>query len=352
MIMFNRFSFLDKLFFTKHLSIMLKSGIALPEALESLEDQAKGSASKKILNGIAADVQKGKSLEHAFSKYPKAFDPLYISLIKVGEHSGSLEKNLEHLSEQLEKEHDFRQKIQSALLYPLLVLSATACLGGGISFFILPKLVDFFEGLDVELPLTTRILLFVATLMKEHGFLIIFTFSFLIFNFVLIVRSKLVRPHWHRFLLRLPIIGSFFKYVHLSSFCRNLGIMLESSIPIAEALEISAGGLGNEVFKADVRKIGRSVEKGKSIEAILKKENFFEFPSILAKMIGVGERTGNLEQNLLYLSDFFEAEVDTASKNFANILEPLLLLGIGLVVGFVALAIISPIYQLTGSIRR
>jgi len=128
--------------------------------------------------------------------------------------------------------------------------------------------------------------------------------------------------------------------------------MLESGIPITEALEISSEAMGNEVFKADVKKIGQAVEKGRSIEEALKKEKFFEFPSILARMVGVGEKTGHLEQNLLYLADFYEEEVDSVSKNFANILEPVMLLGIGLVVGFVALAIISPIYQLTGSIRR
>lgn len=350
--MFNRLSFVDKLFFTRHLSIMLKSGIALPEALEELKDQAKSSVFGKILTDVSVDVQKGKNLEDAFSKHPKVFDRLYLSLIKIGERSGNLEKNLEYLSEQLEKEHNFRKKIQSAMLYPFLILTATSCLGGGIAFFILPKLVDFFEGLDVELPLTTKILLFIAQVTKNYGIIIVSGFFIVLFLGSLIVKLRPIKPHWHRFLLHFPIIGSFLRYVHLSSFCRNLGIMLESGIPIAQALEVTAEGFGNEVFKTDIKKIGQAVEKGKSMEEGFKKGKFFEFPSILIKMIGVGERTGHLEDNLLYLGDFFEEEVDSASKNFANILEPLLLLGIGLVVGFVALAIISPIYQLTGSIGR
>lgn len=350
--MFSQVSFLDKLFSTKHLAVMLKSGIPLSEALETLKDQAKSSAFKKILADVLTSTQQGKSLEKALSKYPEVFDPLYLSLIKIGERSGNLEKNLEHLARQLEKEHNFRKKVQSAMLYPLLVLAATVCLGGGISLFILPKLVEFFESLEVELPLTTRVLLFIARVMKTHGIIIfggVFVFLFL---GSLVVRLRSVRPHWHRFLLHLPIFGPFLKSSHLSSFCRNLGIMLESGIPIAEALEISAEAIGNEVFRADVKKIGQAVEKGRGIEEALERGQFFEFPSLLAKMIGVGEKTGHLEENLLYLGDFFEEEVDSMSKNFANILEPVLLLGIGLVVGFVALAIISPIYQLTGSIRR
>jgi len=350
--MFNRISFLDKLFFTKHLGIMLKSGITLPEALTTLEDQAKGSAFRKILVSVSAEVQKGKSLEEAFANHPQAFDSLYLSLIKIGERSGNLEKNLDHLGDQLEKEHDFRKKIQSALLYPGLILTATFCLGGGISLFILPKLVEFFESLEVELPLTTKILLFVAQIMKNYGiFLALGCFLVLLLSYF-VIQLRSIRPHWHRLLLHLPVLGAFLKNVYLSSFCRNLGIMLESSIPIAEALEICSQGLSNEVFKADIKKISQAVRQGKSIEEALNKEHFFEFPSLLKKMVGVGEKTGHLEENLVYLGDFFEKEVDSTSKDFANILEPILLLGIGLVVGFVALAIISPIYQLTGSIRR
>lgn len=350
--MFSRVSFLDKLFFTKHLGIMLKSGIPISEALESLRDQARNPAFRKILDGVLTDAQRGKSLKEALSKYPKVFDPLYLSLVRIGEHSGNLEKSLKHLSEQLEKEQDFRKKVQSAMFYPLLVFVATTFLGGGVSLFILPKLVEFFESLDVELPLTTKILLFAARIMKNYGILIFLGFIALLLLFIFLIKLPLIKPLWHRFLLRLPILGSFLGCSQLSSFCRNLGIMLESGIPITEALEISAGALGNEVFKADVEKIGRAVEKGERIEEALEKGKFFEFPSVLAKMVGVGEQTGHLEENLLYLGDFFEEEVDSMSKNFANILEPVLLLGIGLVVGFVALAIISPIYQLTGSIRR
>lgn len=350
--MFKPISFIDRLFFTKHLSIMLKSGIPLSEALESLKDEAKASTFKKILTRVLADVQKGKSLEEALTKHPKAFDPLYLSLIRLGERSGNLEKNLEYLTQQLEKEHNFKKKVQSAMLYPVLVLTATTFLGGGIAFFILPKLVDFFESFEVELPLTTKVLLFVAQGMKNYGILILLGLVALYALFIFLIKTSFIKPLWHRFLLHLPLIGTFLKGTTLSSFCRNFGIMLQSGIPIGQGLEICEGAMSNEVFKADIKKIGKEVEKGKSVEESLKKGNFFEFPSILTKMIGVGERTGNLEKNLLYLADFFEEEVDSMSKNLANILEPFLLLGIGLVVGFVALAIISPIYQLTGSIGR
>lgn len=350
--MFNKFSFLDKLFFTKHLSVMLKSGIPLTEALATLQDQAKASAFKKVLSSALADVEQGKSLEEALSKYPQAFDSLYLSLIKIGERTGNLEKNLVHLSQQLEKEYQFRKKLQSAMLYPLIVLTATACLGGGIALFILPKLVEFFESLDVDLPLTTRILLVIAQIMKSYGILIVVGFLVFLFLGSLVVQSRPIRPHWHRFLLHLPVIGSFLKSSQLALTCRNLGIMLETGLPIAEALEIASQAAGNEVFKADIQKVRQAVEKGKKIEDALTKGKFFEFPSLVIKMIGVGERTGHLEENLLYLGDFFEEEVDSMAKNFADTLEPVLLLGIGLVVAFVALAIISPIYELTGSIRR
>lgn len=349
--MFNKVSFLDKLFFTKHLSIMLKSGIPLSEILDGLREEARSAAFKKILTGVYNDAQCGKSLEESLAKYPQAFDKLYLSLIKIGERSGNLEKNLTYLSEQLDKENSFKKKIQSAMLYPLLVLTATIGLGGAIAFFILPQLVDFFEGLNVELPLTTKILLFFGSTMRDYALLIILGLIGFFILFLTIIRMPSIRPSWQRLLLHLPFLGVFLKSSDLASFSRNLGIMLQSSIPIAQALTISAEAMGNEVFKTDIKKIGQAVEEGKSIEEVLRKEKFFEFPSIMVKMIGVGERTGHLEENLLYLADFFEEEVDSLSKNLTNILEPALLLGIGLMVAFVALAIISPIYELTGSVR-
>ena len=349
---FNRVSFLEKLLFTKHLSIMLKSGIPISEAISTIEEQTASPAFKNVLQGLVKEIQNGQSLATALTKYPKTFDALYINLIKIGEESGSLETNLEYLAGQLKKDYDFKKKVQGAMLYPLIIFVATGLVGGFTSLFVLPKLVDLFASLNVKLPLSTQILIFFALAMKNYGIFIIAGVIGLIFGLTALLRQPKIKPHYHRFLLSLPILGIYLQNIELTSFCRNLGLMLKSGLPINQALETQANATSNLVYKSYTEKLKIAIDKGKNMESELSAPSYKYIPKIMAKMIGVGEKTGKLEDSLLYLGDFFEDEVDSTTKNLANILEPILLLGIGLVVGFVAISIISPIYELTGSVKK
>lgn len=349
---FGKPSFLDKLLFTKHLSIMLKSGITIADALDTLRQQTKSQTFKNILSKVLKNVNNGTSLADALNRFPDTFDHFYTSLIELGEESGTLEQNLAFLSEQLAKEYSLRKKIQGALMYPAIVFVTIIVVGFSMSIFVLPKLVDLFTALDVTLPLTTRILLFVANLMKYHGFLVFGIFFGLISLFRLLISLPSIKPYWHRFLLSLPIVGPFIQNAQLALLCRNLGVMLKSGLPIRKALDVQYAITTNLVFKKYVDEIKQAVNKGKDIEQELATGEFSRISPIATKMIGVGETTGKLDEVLLYLGDFFDDEVDNAAKNLSVVLEPIILLVIGLVVGFVALAIISPIYQLTGSIHR
>lgn len=349
--MFDRISFNEKMFFTKHLTVMLKSGIPITDVLETLIAQAKSEAFKKILQQVYEDVSKGQSLEKAFSKHPKAFNTFYLSLVRVGEESGTLEDSLAYLTEQLERENDLRKKVQSAMLYPSLILVVTGVIGLGLAFFVLPQITELFEGLEIALPPTTKLLIFVSKILRDRGVIIIPGLLLLFAAAGLILRSRWIRPLRDAFLLRLPILGYFFTCVSMATLSRNLGIMLRSGLPIAVALETAAEAEANTVYKRDLEKITSEVRKGKTIESVLRGGRYPEFPLFVSRMIGVGEKSGNLEENLVYLGEYFEAEVDSITKNMATILEPLLLLFIGGVVAFVALSIITPIYQITGSIR-
>lgn len=351
-VLFSRVKFLDKLLFTKHLATMIKAGIPIAEALATLVDQTKSALFKKVLSSVLTDVENGQSLAKSFQRYPKIFDHFYISLIAVGEESGTLEENLEFLSKQLTKDYALRKKIQGAMLYPGLVFAATTIMGGFISLFILPKLVDFFEAFEIELPLTTRILLFVANTMKDYGVLIFGGFIGGLFLLYLFLHLPKVRPWWHKTMLKFPLFGELLAYGQLARFSRNLGVLLKSGVPVQKALEVTANTLANLKFRADLLSITEDLTKGKEIGESLEHDRYSEYPPLVSKMISVGEKTGKLDETLLYLSDYYEDEVDNISKNLTTILEPVLLLSIGLVVGFVALAIISPIYELTGSIRR
>lgn len=349
---FDRVSFLDKLLFTKHLSVMVKSGIPLSEAIISLHEQALNTAFKKVLGGVSAEVANGQSLEKALSKYPKVFDPLYTSLVSIGEESGTLETNLEYLAKLLGKNYEFKQKVKSALLYPTFVVVVALTIGFGIAIFVLPQLVSLFESLDAKLPLTTQILLFVSKVMRNFGIFIVFGFLGVIAAFSFAVKTKQIKPYWHKFLLRVPVIGTFICYVETASMCRNLGLMLRSGFPITRALETLEVATENLVFKSYIKSIKEAVEKGRTIESELSTKKYPFMPSIVAKMVDVGEKTGKLDETLTYLADFFEEEVDSMAKNFPTILEPILLVVIAGMVAFLALAIITPIYEFTASVKR
>lgn len=349
--LFGHIKFLDKVLFTKHLAIMLKSGITLAEAMRALSDQTQNPHFRKVLQNIATQVSNGKSLHKAFSSYPREFDGLYRSLIKIGEESGNLGKNLDFLAEKMKKDYSFKKKVQSASLYPLIILAATGVIGLGISYFVLPQLTELFESLDVALPLSTRILLFIANTMKYFGIFIVAGVITGVVGFNAIIRTPAIKPLWQRFLMRLPYVGAFIQSAQSASLCRNLGVMLKSGLPLTTSLATHAEATDNYVFKRYAERLNNGVEKGQSISKQLESGKFHYIPSIITKMVEVGEKTGKLDETCEYLGDFFEDEVDNATKNLSTVLEPVMLIVISLIVAFVAMAIISPIYEFTGSVK-
>lgn len=338
--------------FTKHLATMYKAGIPLTESLETLILQTKSAKFKQVLQGTLADVDNGQSLAKALAKYPKIFDDFYISLINVSEESGTLEDNLEFMAGQLTKDNSLRKKIRGALVYPGIVVGIMVLMGVFISFFILPKLIDFFSSFDIELPFTTKVLLFIANAFKYHGLLIIVSAVSLVVVFRIAITLAPVKRTWHRVLLKMPIFGQLIAFGQVARFTRNLGTLIKSGVPIAKSLDITAETMSNLKFEKDLKAIASRLTKGKNIASAMENPEYWEFPPIVSKMISVGEKSGKLDEVLLYLSNFYEDEIDDLSKNLSTILEPVLLVIIAVMVGFVALSIISPIYQLTGSIGR
>lgn len=347
-----RVTLLDKMLFTKHLGVMLKSGIPISEAVASLKDQSNNPQFRKVLEEVYSDINNGKSLENSLSKHKDVFDSLYLGLIATGEKSGNLDSNLEYLATQLKKTYEFNKKVAGATLYPKIILAATIIMGGSIAIFVLPQLTGLFESLDVELPLSTKILLFIANMMKNYGILIIGGVIGLGVFISFILKTAPVKPYWHRVLLSVPVLGKLNVSFELTNLCRNLGIMLKSGLTITSALETQYDATSNLVYKDYLKRLLKSVEKGKKLSEEMVSAKYKFIPSIAIKMINVGEETGKLDETLLYLGDFFEEESDDIAKNLSNTLEPILLLIIGAIVGFVAMAIISPIYQLSSGIKR
>lgn len=343
-------SVVDKLFFTKNLATLIKAGVPMNEALSTVIDQSSGQL-KEVLTKVDKDVTNGQTLAKALAKHPKVFDNFFVNLIDAGEESGNLEKNLGFLAEQMGKDYALRRKIQGAMMYPGLVLGATFLMGTGISWFVLPKLIDLFTSFEVELPWTTKILLWFAYFMRDYGLFAVGGLAGLIILILFLLRIRSIRKAWHTALLSLPFLGKITRDGESARFCRNLGILLKSGLPMLDAFTTTTNTLSNLKFIDDLRDIREKVKSGKSIYQTMNNPKYYEFDKLTTRMIDVGEKSGNLEDMLLYLSEYYDEEIDNVSKNMSTLLEPVLLLIIGMVVGFVALAIISPIYSLIGGIR-
>ncbi len=350
---FSGLSYLEKLFFIKHLSMFLKSGIPLDEALETLaEGQDKGSINK-VAKSVRLQIQNGQTLHEAFARESDSFDLFFVSMVEIGEVSGTLEKSLEFLANKITRETALRKKIQAMLYYPGVVVGAAVIIGSFISFFVLPKLSEMFKSFDVQLPLITRMLLFIANGVKDYGFFVLLGIfaAFVLVRTLISVWDKF-RFFWHSIKLRLPFVGKIILSAALSAFFRNIGIMLSSGLSIEYALRTEAKISENLVMKKIAEDLHRAITQGGKIGDEMGKTNNSIFPKLCSRMISVGEMSGKLEESCMYLADYFEDETEVQAKNMAAILEPMLLLGIGIIVAFVAMAIILPIYSLTGSIHR
>lgn len=342
----------DKLMVTKHLAVMLKSGITLGEALEALTAQTKQREMRVVLENIQAEIGNGVSLHKALANFPGVFDGLYRSIVAVGEKSGNLEKNLEYLAANMAKGYEFRKKVKAAMLYPVIVFTAAGFSGATMAIFVLPKMVEMFRTLDVELPLATKILILIADISKGYGLIIMAGLLGLLILFRWTVSLPAVKPRWHKFLLAIPGIGELLVQIQVAQVCRNMGIMLGSGIPVNEALAVAGEAADNLVFAGYLHQLKLAVEEGQGLGLEMAGKDFRYFPLVVSRMVQVGEKSGKLDESFIYLADFYEEEVDGAVKNLGTVIEPVMLVIIALIVGFVAFAIITPIYRLTGGISR
>jgi type IV pilus assembly protein PilC len=348
--LFGYISNLEKVTFTKHLALMLKAGLTLNDSLKILRDQTTSFQMKRIVGFLIKRVEEGQPLSAGLARYPRMFTAFYVNIVQAGEKSGTLEENLEHLAVQMMKDYELRRRVKSAMAYPIVVLSATIILGVSLALLVFPKLARLFKTFKVELPLLTRMLLDVTDFLQHWAVYTGLAIVVLIFILRWILRRKAIRPYFHKFILQIPIFGKVAQNLNLARFARILASLLKSGLPITQSLEITANTLNNFSFKISLKRVNQEIEKGESFSKSLSAYSTV-FPPMVFQMIAVGEKTGRLEEVLFYLAEFFEDEVDTATKNLSTILEPVLLIAIGIVVGGVALAIITPLYQLTASLK-
>lgn len=348
--LFLRVSIQEQVIFARNLSIIIKAGVPLLDALTMLKKQTKNRAMSKILEHVLEDVSNGQFLSASLEKYKRVFGDLFINIIRVGEASGILSENLEYLSQELKKKRELRKKVIGALVYPTVILFATVGVVGLLTIFIFPKIFPVFASLNIELPLTTKILIAVSDTLVERGGTVLAVLVVTLIIFWLLLRLQKARFYFHWILLRVPLVGKMMTSMNMASFSRTLGLLLKSGVKIVEAINITSDSLTNLVYRKGLKEAARNIQKGELISKYLLTEPRL-FPIMASNMIAVGENTGNLSETLIYLSEFYESELDDLVKNLTNVLEPALMVVMGIIVGFVAIAIITPIYGITQGLQ-
>ncbi len=343
-------SFNEKISFIENLGIMLKSGIAISRALQIQVKQTKNLRFKSILTDIYNQVESGKGLSEALGKYPSVFSNIVLSMIKVGEISGNLDKSLEYLSIQLHREADLKSKVKGAMIYPSVIVGAMVIIGVLMSIFVLPKLTSIFKEFDTQLPITTKVVIAVADFMGGNAILVIFGLVLLVAAIVAVLKTPAGKKSAHMFFLHFFVINAIIKKINLARFARVLSSLMKSGIPIVQGLEVAGESLGNIPYRELIAGAAVDVKVGKTLTESLGKDTNL-FPVLVVQMLQVGEESGTTQEILEQLALHYEEEVDTTLRNLSSIIEPLLLLFIGGVVGFLAMALITPIYNIGQSIK-
>ena len=348
---FSRVSIQDQVLFAKHLSVMTKAGMPLLDSLQLIKKQTKSKTMARIIDQIVTDVSNGQFLSASMEKYRNIFGDFAVNIIRVGEASGILYENLTYLAEELKKRKELRGKVMGALAYPMIILVATTGIVGILTMYVFPKILPIFKSLRVDLPPTTIALIFISDFMTKYGiYLGIGILLFAIIVWQLTARIKPLKFLFHQLLLMMPIFGKISQNYNLANFSRTLGLLLKSDIKVVEALFITSDTLTNLVYKKTVKDIADNVTRGGEISQHMADKTKL-FPVTLAQMIAIGEKTGNLSESLLYLSEYYEGELNDLTKNLSTILEPILMIVMGVIVGFIALSIITPIYEVTKNLK-
>lgn len=340
----------DIAFFTKNFSVMLGAGLTVVEALSIAEEQSRGKL-KRMLRSMIQFVEQGNGLAEAVAQHHRQFPGIYSDVIRTGELSGTLSRNLNQLAARLADDIELRRKVRGAMIYPMVIMVGLVALGTVLSVFVFPRFIKLFKSLDVPLPTMTKIVLGVAQWMNQYWGWLLLGLAVALVAIRLLSRIPLFERLWHRVLLHLPIVGPIIQAVNLARFTGTLGSLLKSGVPITEALHSVTHSCTNLLYQRSISQAVQSIEHGDTLSSVVHRYPNL-YPPLVTRMIGVGERTGQLADLLLYLGNYYNGEVDSSTKQLGILIEPLLLIAIGLVVIVVGLSVITPIYQFTAAVGQ
>jgi len=342
---FIKVSLKEKLFFTKNLAVMIKTGVSLPRAFEVLSKQSKAKNLKTALQKISERIIKGENLSNALGSFPKIFPKIYQETLKVGEETGKIEESLNVLALQMEREYSLKSDVKTAMAYPLIVLILALLIGILMFLFIVPKMQDAFRELEIELPFITRFLLSFSSFLISNLILFILILLVLIIVSTYFLKSKIGKRLKDSLILKIPLISKITKQVNSALVLRTLSSLLGAGVPIVRSLEVAAGSLKNSYFQESLIEASIVIEKGKKLSKALEPYQNLYLPMVL-EMIKVGEETGETPKVLGKLADFYEKEVTATTKKLSSIIEPFLIVIIGGAVGFFAIAMLRPIFSI------
>lgn len=334
----------EKIMMTRNLWIMFGAGLSLVKIFTILAAQARKPKLKTMMLDITARLNKGEELSDALAKYPQVFNDFFLSMVKIGEESGTLEGIFEILSTHMDRDHDLRSKIKGALIYPCIILVVMGGIGVVVSVFVLPKFSAFLLGMNVPLPIYTQILIGIGSFSQKFWYLVLAAPFALVYLFFLLIKTKLGRRVRDTVLIKFPLISNFIKKANSAIVVRSLSSLNASGISLIRSLEITSATVGSTYFKEALDQSIEKVKKGEKLSTALKPYKHL-FPFGAMDMMEVGEETGKTSVVLKKLSEFYEAEVIEETKNFAVIIEPILLVFLGLVVAFFAISVIEPMYS-------
>lgn len=347
-----KISIKDQAAFAKRLAFLIRADVPIIESLNMIKRQTKSSSRSKMFGQVLNDVTSGQFLSTSLAKHKNSFGTFAVNIIKVGEEGGILDQNLEYLAEELKKRQELKKKILGAMVYPAFITLATIGVTTLITVFIFPKLMPIFQSVGANLPLTTKALMAASAFLASYGFYLFLGVVGLIIGLTLLYKKVLpFNLATNRILLKVPIFGPLFQSYHMANICRTFGLLLSCQVSIINAANITADATANKLYKREIKTLAEEITKGRKISLHLEQRGGL-FPEMVPQMTAIGETAGNLSQTLIYLSDYYEAEVSDITKNLSNSLEPILLIVMGLVVGFVAVSVISPIYELTANIHK
>lgn len=336
----------ERVIFSRQFATMIGAGIPIARSLSILKTQTVNKTLAAALDTIAHDVESGSTLSDSLAKYPKIFSPVYISMVHAGEIGGILDDVLNRLADQIEKDSELVSKVRGAMVYPGLIFVVMIAALIFIMTVVVPQLETVFEAVDTELPWNTQLLLNLSAVMRSQGILIaVVAIAGVVFFLRVTKKNQKLRRSLHQLYLKIPVFGMITRKINITRFARTFGALLAAGIPVLDALKVVSDSLSNVIMQDELKAASTTVRNGGSIANSLKSSKVF--PVIVPEMIAIGEETGELEKILTKLADFYDKEVQSLVANLSAIIEPMMLIVMGSLVGFIIVSVIGPLYQLT-----